>query len=79
VGALVIANWSYGLIRDTGAMLVDISPGETLANQVRTAVETAGDRIVDLHVWRLGPAFYHAILRRFSGLSHITVEVHVPQ
>jgi len=42
VGALVIANWSYGLIRDTGAILVDISPGEALANQVRTAVETAG-------------------------------------
>jgi cation diffusion facilitator family transporter len=97
VGALVIANWSYGLIRDTGAILVDISPGEALANQVRTAVESSGDRVVDLHVWRLGPghfgavvsvistvaqrgpAFYHSILRRFKGLSHITVEVHVQQ
>jgi len=53
VGALVIANWAYGLIRDTGAVLVDISPGEALANQVRTAVESSGDRVVDLHVWRL--------------------------
>jgi cation diffusion facilitator family transporter len=93
IGALVIANWSYGLVRDTGAILVDISPGEGMANKVRTAVESAGDSLVDLHVWRLGPGhfgavisvvsevaqrgpgFYHALLRRFEGLSHITVEV----
>ena len=96
IGALVIANWSYGLIRDTGAILVDISPGDSLSNKVRTAVESAGDTLVDLHVWRLGPghfgavvslvsqvarhgpAFYHALLNRISGLSHITVEVHRP-
>jgi cation diffusion facilitator family transporter len=97
IGALVIANWSYGLIRDTGAILVDISPGDSLSNKVRTAVESAGDTLVDLHVWRLGPghfgavislvsqvarrgpAFYHALLNRISGLSHITVEVHRPE
>jgi len=85
------------LIRDTGANLMDISPGDTLANKVRSAVETAGDKLVDLHVWRLGPghfgavvsvvtheslrgpAFYHTALRRFKGLSHITVEVHTQQ
>jgi cation diffusion facilitator family transporter len=96
IGALVIANWSYGLIRDTGAILVDLSPGETLANKVRATVEAAGDTLVDLHVWRLGPghfgavisivsevaqrgpAFYHALLRRFKGLSHVTVEIHTP-
>jgi cation diffusion facilitator family transporter len=94
IGALVIANWSYGLIRDTGAILVDLNPSETLTNKVRAAVEAAGDALVDLHIWRLGPghfgavvavvsrvaqrgpAFYHALLHRFTGLSHITVEVH---
>jgi cation diffusion facilitator family transporter len=96
IGALVIANWSYGLIRDTGAILVDLNPSETLNIEVRAAVETAGDKLVDLHIWRLGPghfgavlsvvsrvaqrgpAFYHALLNRFTGLSHITVEVHTP-
>jgi cation diffusion facilitator family transporter len=94
VGALVIANWSYGLIRDTGAILMDVSPSDPMVNKVRAAVETAGDQLADLHLWRLGPghlgavlsvitndaqrgpAFYHAMLRRFQGLSHITVEVH---
>jgi cation diffusion facilitator family transporter len=96
MGALVIANWSYGLIRDTGAILVDLNPSEALTRKVRAAVETAGDTLVDLHIWRLGPghfgavlsvvsrvaqrgpAFYHALLNRFTGLSHITVEVHTP-
>lgn len=94
MGALVIANWSYGLIRDTGAILLDINPSDAIANKVRGAVEAAGDEVVDLHVWRLGPGhlgavvsvitnesqrgplFYHAMLRQFEGLSHISVEVH---
>jgi cation diffusion facilitator family transporter len=62
VGALVIANWSYGLLRDTGAILLDVNPSDALAARVRTAVDAAGDRIIDLHVWRLGPGHFGAIL-----------------
>lgn len=62
VGALVIANWSYGLVRDTGAILMDISPGDKMANKVRATVETAGDKLVDLHVWRLGPGHFGAVV-----------------
>ncbi len=97
VGALVIANWSFGLVRDTGAILMDMSPGDTMGNKIRAAVEAADDRLTDLHVWRLGPghfgavvsvvtlkpqrgpAFNHAVLRQFKGLSHVTVEVHARQ
>ena len=28
VGALVIANWSYGLLRDTGGILLDLHPDD---------------------------------------------------
>ncbi len=62
VGALVIANWSYGLIRDTGAILTDMSPGDALGNRVRAAVDNAGDQLADLHVWRLGPGHFGAVL-----------------
>ena len=55
LGALVIANWSYGLVRDTGAILLDMSPSESMANKVRAAVDTAGDQLIDLHIWRLDP------------------------
>ncbi len=62
VGALVIANWSYGLIRDTGAILLDMNADRDLAADVRQAIEADGDRLADLHVWRLGPGHLGAIV-----------------
>src|SRR5579863_9378252 len=56
VGACVIASWSYGLIRDTGAILLDMCPDREVEQGIRRAVETEGDRLNDLHVWRLGPS-----------------------
>ena len=62
VGALVIASWSYGLIRDTGSVLLDMNPDRSLADLIRHAVEAEGDRVYDLHLWRLGPGHLGAIL-----------------
>lgn len=63
VGALVIARWSWGLIRDTGRVLLDYVPGdEDLPDEIRAAIETGSDRITDLHVWQLGPGHHGAIL-----------------
>ena len=62
VGACVIASWSYGLIRDTGAILLDMNPDRRLAEAVRREIEHDGDRITDLHLWRLGPGHLGAIV-----------------
>jgi cation diffusion facilitator family transporter len=62
VGAGVIASWSYGLIRDTGAVLLDMTPDHAVADAVRRAIESEGDRLADLHVWRLGPGHLAAIV-----------------
>ncbi len=63
VGALVIARWSWGLIRDSGSVLLDyIPPGEDLPDEIRAAIERDGDRITDLHVWQLGPGHHGAIV-----------------
>ncbi|GAU05471.1 cobalt-zinc-cadmium resistance protein CzcD [Burkholderia stabilis] len=96
VGALVIANWAYGLMRDTGGILLDVNVDRKLADNVRRAIETLGDKVNDLHVWRVGPGhmsaivsvetgdaardarFYHALIARFDGVSHVTVEVMTP-
>jgi cation diffusion facilitator family transporter len=67
VGAVVIANWSYGLLRDTGKILVDVSSDEVMAKKVRDTVAAAGDRLVDLHVWRLGPGHFGAVLSVVTG------------
>jgi cation diffusion facilitator family transporter len=61
-GALVIASWSYALIRDTGAILLDVNPDREATSQIREVVERCGDRVVDFHLWRLGPGHLGAIL-----------------
>jgi cation diffusion facilitator family transporter len=62
IGAAVIASWSYGLIRDTGAILLDMNPDRGMASNLRQAVESEGDQIADLHLWRLGPGHLGAII-----------------
>ena len=62
VGALVIANWSFGLIRDTGAILLDMNADGNMAKRIREALEVDGDRLTDLHLWRLGPGHLGAIV-----------------
>jgi cation diffusion facilitator family transporter len=67
VGAMVIANWSYGLLRDTGGILLDMSPDPALAERLRTTIESDGDRLVDLHLWRLGPGHLGAVVSVVTG------------
>lgn len=63
VGGLVIARWSWGLIQQAGGTLLDYIPeGEDLPQEIREAVEVNGDSITDLHIWRLGPGHFGAIV-----------------
>jgi cation diffusion facilitator family transporter len=62
IGALVIANWSVGLLRDTGGILLDRTPDPRMAEKVRMVIESEGDRVTDLHLWRLGPGHLGAIV-----------------
>ena len=95
IGALVIASWSVGLMRDTGAVLLDRLPDRRLADRLRETIEADGDLLADLHLWRLGPGhlgcaasivtvkgrsaeYYHRELKRFRGISHVTIEVGAP-
>ena len=62
VGAIVIARWSWSLMRDTGAVLLDTTDNH-IADEVRQCVAGPGDaRIADLHVWRIGPEAHAAIV-----------------
>jgi Co/Zn/Cd efflux system component len=55
VGVAVILSWSFGLIRSTGSVLLDMVPDGGLAERIRGRIEVDGDRVSDLHLWRLGP------------------------
>jgi len=62
VGAVVIANWSVTLIRDTAGVLLDVCPDEVTRERVRRTIENDGDQVVDLHLWRLGPGHLAAVV-----------------
>jgi len=68
-GACVIASWAYGLVRDTGAILLDMNPDSRMTESVRAAIEGDGDRLTDLHVWRLGPGHLGAIVAVATATS----------
>jgi len=55
IGALVIANWSWRLVRAAGAVLIDSQSNADLALQIRDRLEHGSDRVADLHLWRIGP------------------------
>ena len=65
-GALVIAHWSWRLMRQSGAVLLDAAPNAVLERAIRNRLERNHDRIADLHVWRLGPGHHGAIVSLVS-------------
>ena len=62
VGAGVIASWSAGLIRDTGAVLLDMNPIASSRKLCAARSSATAIRLADLHLWRLGPGHLGAIL-----------------
>jgi cation diffusion facilitator family transporter len=62
VGGGVITLWAYALVRDTSRILLDMNPDTALAARMRRRLEEDGDRVADLHLWRLGPGHFGAIV-----------------
>ena len=55
IGSAVIASWAYGLIRTSGAVLLDVRADAKLENVIRSRMEVGEDRVTDLHLWQVGP------------------------
>lgn len=66
VGSLVIASWAVGLIRASGAVLLDVSVDKDLEAVIRDRLETKGDRVTDLHLWQIGPGHRAAVISVIS-------------
>ena len=67
VGMLVILNWSWSLARSSGGVLLDIRP-DAIAHAIAERLDGSnGDRIADLHLWRVGPGHHAAVV---SLVSH---------
>jgi cation diffusion facilitator family transporter len=71
VGGLVIAQWSWSLMRSAGSVLLDVLPrNEDLPAEIRAAIETGSDSITDLHVWQVGPGHHAAIVAVATSEPH---------
>ena len=88
LGAVVIARWAWGLMKDTSAILLDTAE-PALMKRIKALVEAEGAIIHDLHVWRIGPHAHAAIIslapggdvaavrqrvRALPRMEHVTVE-----
>jgi cation diffusion facilitator family transporter len=63
VGAGVILWWAMGLVRGAARVLLDEEPDSQVADAVRERLENGtGDRVVDLHLWQVGPAHFALIV-----------------
>jgi cation diffusion facilitator family transporter len=66
IGSLVIANWAVGLVRASGAVLLDVNADRNLETVIRDRLETKGDRVTDLHLWQVGPGHRAAVISLIS-------------
>jgi len=63
VGAVLVARWSWGLLKSTSAVLLDRQGSEDILKRIRSSIENDGDsRISDLHLWSIGPGIYAVII-----------------
>ena len=64
VGALLVALWARGLLRDTGRVLLDAEMDAPVVEEIREVVAQlpVPASITDLHVWRVGKDHYACIL-----------------
>jgi cation diffusion facilitator family transporter len=71
VGAVLITRWGYGLVRETSGILLDSIPDAKVLGEIRQAIESDRDnQIADLHLWRLGPRDYGAIISLVTHHPH---------
>ena len=81
VGSLLVARWSWGLLKGTSKVLVDRQAPEAVLERIRGAVAGDATEIVDLHVWDIGPGYRAAILAVESSapLTQSEIKKRIPE
>jgi Co/Zn/Cd efflux system component len=64
VGAVLVTVWAWGLLKDSGRVLLDAEMDAPVVVEIREAIEQGAvpARITDLHVWRVGRAKYAVVV-----------------
>jgi cation diffusion facilitator family transporter len=72
IATVVILSWSWTLSRSAGSVLLDVCPDPALSRKIAACLEQGGDKVTDLHLWRVGPGHLAAVI------SLVTHEQHPP-
>jgi cation diffusion facilitator family transporter len=68
VGAVIITKWAYGLVMDTGRVLLDRAVHPEFVSRIVQSIEAESDnRVSDIHVWRVGA---HSLSVILSVVTH---------
>lgn len=82
VGAVLVAHWSWGLLRQTGAVLLDRQVPSDELDDIKDRLERdPGDTVLDLHVWSIGPGIEAAeiVIRSPDGRSADEFRTRLPR
>lgn len=76
-GTVLVARWAFGLLRDTGRVLLDAEMDAPVVDEVREVVRSLPQPVVllDLHVWRVGKGKYACIVSLAAEVSLTADEV----
>jgi cation diffusion facilitator family transporter len=75
IGAVVIAQWSWALLKTAMQMLLDRQPSQELLKEIRQRIQKDGDsEVSDLHVWQIAPGRNAAIVSIVTHEQRQTAE-----
>jgi cation diffusion facilitator family transporter len=63
-GGVVVGIWAWGLLKDSGRVLLDAEMDAPVVQEIREAIAASpvAAEIIDLHVWRVGKSNYACML-----------------
>ena len=74
VGAVLVARWALGLIRQTGKILLEAEMDEPIVSEIKTIIDGLNVKISDLHVWKVGREKFSCIVAINTENKNITPE-----
>jgi cation diffusion facilitator family transporter len=78
VGAVLVARWAHGLLKETGRALLDREMDHPVVEEIREGIEQglsdSHTRVADLHVWRVGRDAYACALTVVTHSPTLTAD-----
>ncbi len=75
VGAVIITRWAYGLMKQTGPILLDQSIDDDYRQKIISQLETDNDdRVSDIHIWKVSADHYAAMISVVSAKPKLVEE-----